>query len=187
MTFQRSGEGVFHVEYRKFVKVLRVLLLGCALILIPDANAQSGKLADWLTDGGDIERTAWQKNEHLLSTTNVKNMKLLWKTKLDNEPRQMHNLLPGADREPRQHRAAGRNRSCSSRASPTTSTRSTPKRASCSGNIISKLTGRRRQAAGGRRHPVPRRHHRDAGHRPDRDAGQIHRSTPRRGTARCAA
>jgi outer membrane protein assembly factor BamB len=59
-------------------------------------SAQTGKpaLADWLTDGGDLERTAWQRNETLLSTTSVKNMKLLWKTKLDNEPRQMHNLLP---------------------------------------------------------------------------------------------
>src|SRR5436190_20236751 len=57
-------------------------------------QAQSAKLANWLTDGGDIERTAWQRNETILSTSSVKNMKLLWKTKLDNEPRQMHNLLP---------------------------------------------------------------------------------------------
>jgi len=56
--------------------------------------AQNGKLADWLTDGGDVERTGWQRNETILTTANVKNMKLLWKTKLDNEPRQMHNLLP---------------------------------------------------------------------------------------------
>jgi hypothetical protein len=56
--------------------------------------AQSGKVADWLTDGGDIERTAWQRNETILTTANVKNLKLLWKTRLDNEPRQMHNLLP---------------------------------------------------------------------------------------------
>ena len=71
-----------------------LLWLGCLAYwsLIP--QAQSGKPAHWLTDGGDIERTAWQKNEHLISTTSVKNMKLLWKTRLDNEPRQMHNLLP---------------------------------------------------------------------------------------------
>jgi glucose dehydrogenase len=82
------------VEYRKFGKVLGLLLLGCALSRSLNSQAQSGKLADWLTDGGDIERTAWQRNETILSTTSVKNMKLLWKTKLDNEPRQMHNLLP---------------------------------------------------------------------------------------------
>src|SRR5689334_11297233 len=56
--------------------------------------AKGGKLADWLTDGGNVERTDWQKIETILSPTSVKNMKLLWKTKLDNEPRQMHNLLP---------------------------------------------------------------------------------------------
>jgi outer membrane protein assembly factor BamB len=51
--------------------------------------------ADWLTDGGNVQRTAWQKDEKVLSPDSVKGMKLLWKTKLpDNEPRQMHALLP---------------------------------------------------------------------------------------------
>ena len=84
------------MEYRKLFRVsgLLLLLLGCLADWSPSPQAQNGKLADWLTDGGDIERTGWQKNEHILSITSVKNMKLLWKTKLDNEPRQMHNLLP---------------------------------------------------------------------------------------------
>ncbi|HQR36529.1 MAG TPA: PQQ-binding-like beta-propeller repeat protein [Blastocatellia bacterium] len=84
------------MEYRKLFRVsgLLLLLLGCLSDWSPTPQAQSGKLADWLTDGGDIERTGWQKNENILSTTSVKNMKLLWKTKLDNAPRQMHNLLP---------------------------------------------------------------------------------------------
>lgn len=84
------------MEYRKSFSVLGQMLLwlGCLAYWSLPPQAQSGKLADWLTDGGDIERTAWQKNEHILSTSSVKNMKLLWKTKLDNEPRQMHNLLP---------------------------------------------------------------------------------------------
>src|SRR5712692_7610398 len=50
--------------------------------------------AEWLTDGGNSQRTAWQKDEKILTTANVKNMKLLWKIKLDNEPRQMHSLFP---------------------------------------------------------------------------------------------
>ena len=50
--------------------------------------------ADWLTDGGDPQRTAWQRNETLLTKANVKDMKLLWKIQLDNQPRQMHNLFP---------------------------------------------------------------------------------------------
>src|SRR5262249_39679953 len=50
--------------------------------------------ADWLTDGGNPQRTAWQKDEKILTTDNVKNMKLLWKVKTDNTPREMHSLLP---------------------------------------------------------------------------------------------
>jgi outer membrane protein assembly factor BamB len=50
--------------------------------------------ADWLTDGGNSQRTAWQKDEKILSTANAKDIKLLWKIKLDNQPRQMHNLFP---------------------------------------------------------------------------------------------
>jgi outer membrane protein assembly factor BamB len=49
--------------------------------------------ADWLTDGGDQKRNNWQKDETILTKANVANMKLLWKTKLDNEQRQMHSLL----------------------------------------------------------------------------------------------
>src|SRR6266581_2890963 len=50
--------------------------------------------SDWLTDGGNPQRTAWQKDEKTLTTENVKNMKLLWKVKTDNEPREMHSMLP---------------------------------------------------------------------------------------------
>jgi outer membrane protein assembly factor BamB len=50
--------------------------------------------ADWLTDGGNSLRTGWQKDEKVLSLSSVKDMKLLWKIHLDNEPRQMHSLFP---------------------------------------------------------------------------------------------
>ena len=92
------------MRYRKYVKALGLPLLllpmaigsviGWGPGLFAQGVAQQGKIADWLTDGGNIERTAWQQNETILSTASVKNMKLLWKTKLDNTPRQMHNLLP---------------------------------------------------------------------------------------------
>lgn len=49
--------------------------------------------ADWLTDGGDTKRTNWQQKETAITAANAKDLKLLWKIKLDNEPRQMHNLL----------------------------------------------------------------------------------------------
>jgi outer membrane protein assembly factor BamB len=49
--------------------------------------------ADWPTDGGDIRRNNWQKDETILTKANIKGLQLLWKTKLDNQPRQMHSLL----------------------------------------------------------------------------------------------
>ena len=137
------------MKYRKFGRVLLVLLLVCALSWSPNLQAQSGKLADWLTDGGDIERTAWQQNEHMLSTTSVKNMKLLWKTKLDNEPRQMHNLLPvlivgrvNTSARPKTDRARDRRHR-----QPLRARRRDGRR--CSGNIISRLRGRRRRGGRG--------------------------------------
>lgn len=57
-------------------------------MLLPGADA------DWLTDGGDIPRTNWQKNEKIINAANAKDIKLLWRIKLDNKVRAMHNLLP---------------------------------------------------------------------------------------------
>lgn len=50
--------------------------------------------ADWLTDGGDKQRSGWQKDEHILSPADVKNMTLLWKVETGNEARALHNLMP---------------------------------------------------------------------------------------------
>src|SRR5437016_14251563 len=49
---------------------------------------------DYLMEGGDNGRTGWLRNDKSFNTSNVRNMKLLWKTKLDSVPREMHNLLP---------------------------------------------------------------------------------------------
>ena len=43
--------------------------------------------ADWLAEGGDPGRTGWQKDEKILNTSNVKDLKLLWKTHVDSTPR----------------------------------------------------------------------------------------------------
>ncbi|MBM3812030.1 MAG: pyrrolo-quinoline quinone [Acidimicrobiia bacterium] len=56
--------------------------------------AVAAPAADWLSDGGDVKRTNFQPDEKTLSTSTVKDMKLLWKIKLDNVPRVMHSLLP---------------------------------------------------------------------------------------------
>jgi outer membrane protein assembly factor BamB len=68
----------------RITRILLALSAGCVL-----ASA-----ADWLTDGFDKKRTAWQRDEKIFSTANAKDIKLLWKLKLDNEPREMHNLFP---------------------------------------------------------------------------------------------
>ncbi len=66
----------------RLIPVVLALAMGCVWA------------GDWLTDGANSQRTAWQKDEKILTLQNVKDMKLLWKLKLDNEPRQMHSLFP---------------------------------------------------------------------------------------------
>jgi hypothetical protein len=92
-TIQESKGAESEVKHRRYFIALGALVLG----LVASFNAlqaQESALADWLTDGGNAQRTAWQERESTLTLSNVSQMKLLWKVKLDNAPRQMHNLLP---------------------------------------------------------------------------------------------
>src|SRR5262245_36471900 len=50
--------------------------------------------ANWPSDGYDPPRTSWQRHEAFINPTSVKGMKLVWKLKLDNPSRQLHNLYP---------------------------------------------------------------------------------------------
>ena len=149
------------------------------------AAAKSPGKANWLTDGGDNERTAWQKNETLISKESVKNMKLLWKLQLDNQPRQMHNLFPPL-------------------IVSDVTTAQGPKEiavvAGVSDNVygidvatgdaalVAQVRQHVRRAAGRprRRRAVSRRIDGDAGHRADRHARASTSSTRSRGTAGCA-
>ena len=80
------------------------LVLSCGLTFNAGAQApananlsrQSGTAAkaDWLTDGADVQRSGWQRNETTLTPDNVRNLKIVWKLQLDNAPREMHGLLP---------------------------------------------------------------------------------------------
>jgi putative pyrroloquinoline-quinone-binding quinoprotein len=68
--------------------------LTAAALFSPVISAQQHpRKAAWLTDGGDTARTSWQRDETLITTASVKGMKLAWKVKVDNQPRQMHNLF----------------------------------------------------------------------------------------------
>ena len=49
--------------------------------------------SDFLTEGVDIGRTGWVKDEKIFTTANVGSTKLLWKLKLESTPRAMHNLF----------------------------------------------------------------------------------------------
>ena len=66
----------------------KVLAVFPILLLVSQAFG-----ADWPTDGGDSKRNNWQKNETILNRGNISGLQLLWKTKLDNQQRQMHSLL----------------------------------------------------------------------------------------------
>jgi outer membrane protein assembly factor BamB len=57
-------------------------------------GSNTGQLIDWTTDGGDNQRTGWNKDEKILTKENVKNLKLLWNLQTDNEPRALHSLMP---------------------------------------------------------------------------------------------
>ena len=45
-------------------------------------------------EGVDTARTGWVKDEKMFTLANVGNTKLLWRLKLDSQPRAMHNLFP---------------------------------------------------------------------------------------------
>ncbi|MGH9666337.1 MAG: PQQ-binding-like beta-propeller repeat protein [Bryobacteraceae bacterium] len=56
------------------------------------ALAQRRQLGDWLTFGGDIQRSGWARNENILTKDNVRDLKLAWSLKLDNVPLELNSL-----------------------------------------------------------------------------------------------
>ncbi|MBZ5606755.1 MAG: PQQ-binding-like beta-propeller repeat protein [Acidobacteriia bacterium] len=48
--------------------------------------------SDWLTFGGDPQRTGWAQQEKDIDRKNAKDLALLWKAKLDNEARELTSL-----------------------------------------------------------------------------------------------
>ena len=59
-----------------------------------NAQGNGAALYDWATDGGDNQRTGWNKQEKTLTKDNVKNLKLLWKLETHNQVRALHSLMP---------------------------------------------------------------------------------------------
>src|SRR3954454_21263945 len=53
----------------------------------------SGLASSFLTEGVDLARTGWVRDEKIFTPANVGSSKLLWKVRLDSTPRAMHNLF----------------------------------------------------------------------------------------------
>jgi len=54
-----------------------VCAIGLAAGWVRAPQAQTAGRANWLTDGGDAQRTSWQRHETLISPASVKNLALL--------------------------------------------------------------------------------------------------------------
>ena len=70
---------------------MRKFLIAAALLA---SGISTWAASDIFTEGVDPGRTGWVKDEKIFTTSNAKDMKLLWKVKLDSTPREMHNLFP---------------------------------------------------------------------------------------------
>jgi outer membrane protein assembly factor BamB len=76
---------------KRFNKPMQRLVISLLSATLGSAALWS---ADWPTDGGNPQRTAWQQDESIITKGNAANLKLLWSLKLDNAPHQMHSLFP---------------------------------------------------------------------------------------------
>ena len=76
---------MFNTTKLKTLSAIATVVLSCGM-----AVAQNG---NWLMSGGDVERSGWNKDEHILTKTNVGKLKLLWKTKTDVYPQGLHTLM----------------------------------------------------------------------------------------------
>src|SRR6185312_6666819 len=59
-------------------------------LLVAGALAANG--SEWLTFGGDPQRTGWAKDEKILTKENLKSFGLQWKLHLDNAPKELTSL-----------------------------------------------------------------------------------------------
>ena len=74
------------LHYNEFM-LPRTLCLCLALSSLGPLNA-----SDWLTFGGDPQRTGWAQGEKDIDRANVGKLTLLWKASLENAPRELNGL-----------------------------------------------------------------------------------------------
>lgn len=70
---------------RRLNTLLIVFPLACAFA-VPPSPARAQASSEWLTSSGDAARDGWQRMETRISPKNVKNLQLLWKTKVASKP-----------------------------------------------------------------------------------------------------
>jgi outer membrane protein assembly factor BamB len=68
-------------------------LFGMVCMVGATAIAQP-RPANWPTYGGDAQRSGWEKADARISKDTVKDLQLLWKMKLENQPKGLRPLLP---------------------------------------------------------------------------------------------
>ncbi len=73
-----------------------VIAFGCALVWTSAARAQFGRGGDWTTTGNDAQRSSWVRTDPKISTESMQKpgFQLLWKLKLNNDPKQLNSLTP---------------------------------------------------------------------------------------------
>ena len=76
---------------RKAFFVISIVLI-CTFFGPVTTHGQS-RVADWLTHSGDPQRSGWQKVESAISKDSVKDFKLLWKLKLENEQKGLYSIF----------------------------------------------------------------------------------------------
>jgi len=69
---------------RRFKVFPSLCLLGCAWTGLAAAHGQSA--SEWLTSSEDAARDAWQRADSKITPRTAKDLRLLWKTKLDAKP-----------------------------------------------------------------------------------------------------
>jgi outer membrane protein assembly factor BamB len=72
---------------------MRTILAALPCILATVVAAQP-RPANWPTYGGDAQRSGWEKADARISKETVKDLQLLWKMKLENQPKGPRPLLP---------------------------------------------------------------------------------------------
>jgi outer membrane protein assembly factor BamB len=67
----------------------RIILLSSCVAILYLSHLVA---ANWLSYGGDPQRTGWSPQETDLNRDNAKSITLLWKTHVDNQPRELNSL-----------------------------------------------------------------------------------------------